>query len=214
MATVVAPAGTIHKGCHHKHPHSVLGVCRTMEAEVCSKVCVCCTCSSEHIYSGSPGRAGTKLTPIFVVNVVTHLLDLAVLCCWFWLHRWSEMCKIESEFSKCSHFLNTILMNSVKRGSFPHCKFCTTPHSVTFQYTFVPCSWYKPIQFICTYIHIHIICTCTYVHTYTGLYMRCNCSMYVHLCGLSFSIADALTGFHNHTYISVYLTVAFTILHL
>ena len=144
MATVVAPAGTIHKGCHHKHPHSVLGVCRTMEAEVCSKVCVCCTCSSEHIYSGSPGRAGTKLTPIFVVNVVTHLLDLAVLCCWFWLHRWSEMCKIESEFSKCSHFLNTILMNSVKRGSFPHCKFSTTPHSVTFRYTvhtFVPCVW-------------------------------------------------------------------------
>ena len=49
MATVVAPAGTIHKGCHHKHPHSVLGVCRTMEAEVRSKVCgVWCTCSSEH----------------------------------------------------------------------------------------------------------------------------------------------------------------------
>lgn len=45
------------------------------------------------------------------------------------------MRKIESEFCKCSHFLNTILMNSVKRGSFPHCKLCTLAHSMTFQFT-------------------------------------------------------------------------------
>ena len=39
VAMAVASAGSVHKGCHHEHPHSLPDVCRTVETEVSSQVC-------------------------------------------------------------------------------------------------------------------------------------------------------------------------------
>ena len=77
------------------------------------------------------------------------------------------MRKIESEFCKCSHFLNTILMNSVKRGSFPHCKLCTFAHSMTFQFT-VCLVWVNTVYMLSSNM----------MHVRT----------YIHLCGVHFVV--------------------------
>ena len=79
-------------------------------------------------------------------------------------HSFREIEAINSEFTKCTHFLVTLLNKIIKRGSFPHCKGCKICYSES------PCSQYSG-DFSLLYcftrswnITLHAQ---TYLHSYT-----------------------------------------------